>query len=617
MHKALLLLLCSTVLHVGVSQTLSTVLPRTETVAPPIQRCSLDDQAAFVATLPKAQECGASLITVFGPTANNTVALRNALVNLCTDDCGGTYASFLESTCNDKVSAETIRLYCTPTNGSTDAGPYCSFTIGSFTNQSLFNNLYSCNETDVCSPMCRRALTNIKAQVGCCYQNAYNNSGYNEQLLNAGFITPSDFEALQKLNDPVGNPWTLCDITPPQGCGPSSIRPPVPPHCKLEDQVAFISSLPNAAACGPSIATVFLPPANNTMALRRALENVCTSDCGGVYSNYLRSNCNDRFGAESLRIYCTPTNGSARVGNYCRFAVGDILDQSLLDDLDLCNETSCTAGCTAALLKLKRQTGCCYQNVYNNTVYNRELLNSGFITPSEFTHIQQLNNPYANPWTLCGIEPPRKCGPPVIRPPPPPRCTLDDQVAYISSLPNAAVCGQSIATVFLPPANNSMALPRALENVCTNDCGGVYSNFLTSTCNDRFGAESLRIYCTPTNGSATVGNYCRFAVGDILDRSLLDDLDLCNETSCTAGCMAALLKLKRQTGCCYQNVYNNTVYNRELLHSGFITPSEFTHIQQLNNPYFSPWTSCGIEPPRRCGPPVFRPPAKGIIAVTT
>ena len=185
---------------------------------------------------------------------------------------------------------------------------------------------------------------------------------------------------------------------------------------------------------------------------------MCTNDCGGVYSNFLQSTCNDQFGAESLRIYCTPTNRSAAVGNYCRFAFGDILNTSFFNDLFLCYNTTsdspCSSGCREALLRLKHQAGCCYQNIYNNTMYNRELLNVGFITPSEFTGLQQrkLNNPDVNPWTLYEIEPPRKCSAPIFKPPAPPRCIINDQIAFVSSHPNAAVCGRSIATVCDPPA---------------------------------------------------------------------------------------------------------------------------------------------------------------------
>ena len=602
------------------TQTLPTVLPRTETVAPPaIQKCTLDDQITIISTFPNAAVCGPSIATVFDPPANNSLALANALKNVCTDDCGGVYSNFLQSTCNDRLGAESLRIYCTPTNGSAAVGNLCRFAAGDLLNASLFDDLFLCYNTSSespCSSGCRAALLRLKRQAGCCYQNVYNNTVYNRELLNAGFITPTEFTGLQQLNNPDINPWTLCEIEPPRKCRAPIFKPPAPPRCTLDDQIAFISSHPNAAVCGPSIATVFDPPANNSLALANALKNVCTDDCGGVYSNFLQSTCNDRLGAESLRIYCTPTNGSAAVGNLCRFAAGDLLNASLFDDLFLCYNTSsespCSSGCRAALLRLKRQAGCCYQNVYNNTVYNRELLNAGFITPTEFTGLQQLNNPDINPWTLCEIEPPRKCRAPIFKPPAPPRCTLDDQIAFISSHPNAAVCGPSIATVFDPPANNSLVLVNALKNVCTDDCGGVYSNFLKTACNDPLGAESLEIYCTPTNGSAVAGNLCRFAAGDLLNSSFYNDLFLCynvtSDSPCSAGCRAALLRLKRQVGCCYQSVFNTTMYNRQLLNAGFITPREFTGLQQLNNPDVNPWLLCEIEPPKKCGVPLFGPP---------
>lgn len=419
MHVAFVLLLCSTMIHVGVSQTLPTVLPHMETVAPPIiKKCTLEDQIAFITTLPNAAVCAQSIETIFTQPVNNTVALTNALKNMCTDDCGGIYANYLQSTCNDEVGAETLRLYCTPSNGSAAVGSYCRFAAEDLVSPSLHT---LCNESEVCSPSCRGALMTFKAQVGCCYQNAYNNSEFNEQLLNTGFITPSEFAELQELNNPGRNPWTLCDVKPPQKCGPPQIRPPAPNRCTLEDRVAFALSFPNEASCGISLGTVFQPPTNNSMALHTALANVCNSDCGGVYLNFWESTCNDRLNAEALRVFCTPTNGSAAVGNYCRFAAGDILNLTLFDDLSLgckkTNDSSCSPGCRAALLRFKRQVGCCYQNVYNNTLYNRELLNAGYITPSGFTGLQQLNNPYANPWTLCEIEPPKKCAPPQFKPP--------------------------------------------------------------------------------------------------------------------------------------------------------------------------------------------------------
>ena len=618
MQVALVLVLvlctCSTVVHVGVSQSLPTVLPRTETVPPPIQTCSQDDQIAFFSSLPNAAVCGSSVGTVFAPPANDTVTLANALKNVCTDDCGGIYADYLKSTCKDELGAETLRIYCTPTNGSAAVGSYCYYATRDPVFR-LFDRLSSCNESEFCSPSCRRALMNVEDEVGCCYQNVFNNTVYSQQLLSGGFITPSELAGLQKLNNPVSNPWNVCGIKPPQKCGPPLIRPPPPPRCMLEDQIAFISSFSNAAVCGLSLATVFVPPPDDSIALSRALTNVCTDDCAGVYSNFLKSVCNDQLGAESLAIYCTPTNRSAAVGNYCRYAAGDILNSSIFSGLFLCDsESSCSPACREALLRLKRQVGCCYQNVYNNTAYNRELLRAGFITSTEFTGLQQLNFPNYNLWVLCEIEPPKKCGAPLFKPPAPPKCTLNDQIAFISSLPNVAVCGPSIGTVLTPgpPASNdSTALTRALMNVCTNDCGGVYSNYLSTTCNDQLAAENLRILCVPTHGAAVAGPYCRFA-SDI-DISYFDDFPCINSSSrgssCSPRCRAALLRIKAEVGCCYQELYNNTLYGREQLLAGFLTPIIFTEFQLLNNPVTNPWIVCDVTPPRHC-PAQPRPDSK-------
>ena len=618
MQAVTTLLLCAAACSVVVSQMPPTVLPQTD--APPASICSLQDQIAFISTFPNAAKCGPAIATVFTPPSNDSTALEDALDNVCSNDCGGKYSNFLKSTCSDELGAETLRVYCAPTNGSAAVGDFCRYAAGDIFNTSLFDDLDVCHnstEERPCAPGCRRALNRIKNQLGCCYQNVYNNTRYNTYLLNAGYITPSEFTGLQSLNQPSVNPWTLCDVTPPQKCNPPPFKPPAPPMCTLQDQIAFISTFPNAAKCGPAIATVFTPPSNDSTALEDALDNVCSNDCGGKYSNFLKSTCSDELGAETLRVYCAPTNGSAAVGDFCRYAAGDIFNTSLFDDLDVCynstEERPCAPGCKRALNRIKNQLGCCYQNVYNNTRYNTYLLNAGYITPSDFTGLQSLNQPSVNPWTLCDVTPPQKCNPPPFKPLAPPMCTLQDQIAFISTFPNAAKCGPAIATVFTPPSNDSTALEDALDNVCSNDCGGKYSNFLKSTCSDELGAETLRVYCAPTNGSAAVGNFCRYAAGDIFDTSLFDDLNVCHnsteERPCAPGCRRALNRIKNQLGCCYQNVYNNTRYNTYLLNAGYITPSDFTGLQSLNQPSVNPWTLCDVTPPQKCNPPPFKPPA--------
>ena len=174
-------------------------------------------------------------------------------------------------------------------------------------------------------------------------------------------------------------------------------------------------------------------------------------------------------------------------------------------------------------------------------------------------------------------------------------------------LPNAAVCGRSIATVFSLFPSDLVTLSLALTNVCTKVCGEMYANFLEIFCNDKFTANSLRVSCTPTHGSAAMGDYCRFALADILDISVLDALFSCYnftmEVLCVEDCRAALLDLKTQVGCCYQSIYNNTLYFSHLYEAGFITLDEYNAVHDLNNPAHNPWVLCDIKPPKRCDIP--------------
>jgi hypothetical protein len=90
-------------------------------------------------------------------------------------------------------------------------------------------------------------------------------------------------------------------------------------------------------------------------------------------------------------------------------------------------------------------------------------------------------------------------------------CTTDDWTSYLATLPNADTCGPSIIAVlqFVTTGSDNHDLPNALENVCNLECGGAFATYLTSTCNDSFTAELLERYCTFTNGTSTLGAYCR------------------------------------------------------------------------------------------------------------
>ena len=422
MRVALMLMLYSTAVHVGVSQLLPTVLPRTETVPPLIQKCQANDQFPFLESLPNGGQCILSLGTIDGSAVTTPFQVADALVNVCNDDCGGIYSKFLESPCNDPTAAEFIRITCTPTNGSAAVGDVCHYALPMIMDSQLLTEFSSCDNvtSDLpCTSSCREALMKLKAQIGCCFQNVYNNTIYDiQQFRNNGFLTQNELDSLRMLTNPDTNPWMICEIEPPEICGAPLFKPPPPPQCTPDDLTDFLSSLPNAAVCGPSIANVLTLPTNDSTELAKVLDNVCTNDCGGVYSDFLKSTCNDQFQAETLRIWCVRTNGNATAGPYCRFAV----EASLSNELSMCDSSSsCSPGCRSALLQFTDQIGCCYQDLFNNTFYYRQQVLNKIITAREFTKFTQINNPVIGPWTLCGVPVPSKCP---EQPPPDGKCTV-------------------------------------------------------------------------------------------------------------------------------------------------------------------------------------------------
>ena len=210
---------------------------------------------------------------------------------------------------------------------------------------------------------------------------------------------------------------------------------------------------------------------------------------------------------------------------------------------------------------------------------------------------------------ICEIEPPQICSAPLFKAPPSPQCTTDDLINFLPSLPNPAVCGPSIANVLtLSAVNDSTELANALDIVCNTDCGEVYSEFLKTTCNDQFQAETLRILCVRTNGNANAGPYCRFAV----EASLFNELSTCDgssTSSCSPSCRSALLQFTDEIGCCYQDLFNNSFYYQQQVLNEVITTSEFTTFTEINDPLSSPWAVCDVSVPRKC--PNIQPPTEG------
>ena len=173
-------------------------------------------------------------------------------------------------------------------------------------------------------------------------------------------------------------------------------------------------------------------------------------------------------------------------------------------------------------------------------------------------------------------------------------CSASDQSTYVIQ-ELSITCGFSLQTV--NSSLNSNDVDAALDNVCTDQCGGELSEWLLNQCNDAPGAAGLYYWCLDTNGTAAFSR-CRYAFPPHFDVSSLGSAAVClaaNETNpCPDGCNTALMGIAA-LGCCYQSLYNNTVYLQSALSAGFLTQDYFQALQGLGNPLL--WAACQVIPP--------------------
>ena len=184
--------------------------------------------------------------------------------------------------------------------------------------------------------------------------------------------------------------------------------------CGPQEYIAFITSLPNAQTCGEGINVSFQGPGAVALTSdegRQKFAGVCTQDCAGRIAEWLRITCNDPLQSLDIGLWCYETDG--QVGDYCRYATGDVFNVTFLENLDVCMaatpQVPCAPGCADALNALTIQIGCCYQNLYNNSEYISGLLSRNFITQDQYDGLLDLGNNNDNPWIGCEIQAPMSC----------------------------------------------------------------------------------------------------------------------------------------------------------------------------------------------------------------
>ena len=144
------------------------------------------------------------------------------------------------------------------------------------------------------------------------------------------------------------------------------------------------------------------------------LDAICTDECAGKLANWLERECGGTLNATSLYYSCLQTSGIASVGRYCRYAIPPVFntDAEIFNVFIACTNVfstgQCTDQCALVLTSFSQKLGCCYQSLYNNSVYYEKASAIGELAPSDVTKLQMLGN--LTLWVnLCQVTPPGVC----------------------------------------------------------------------------------------------------------------------------------------------------------------------------------------------------------------
>ena len=172
----------------------------------------------------------------------------------------------------------------------------------------------------------------------------------------------------------------------------------------------------------------------------QALDTICTTSCAGALVEYLErpTSCNDSGTADSIKIWCQPADGGSIPR--CRFAF-DQVDPTVLnnDNLGTCAAFAftriCPSTCATALRNISTIMGCCYQNIYNNSLVLDFLRSSGRILSTQMIFLEGLRNSAL--WGACNVDTPPACSSPIFR----------DDLVVSDSIVSDSIVNDSVSTV--------------------------------------------------------------------------------------------------------------------------------------------------------------------------
>ena len=167
--------------------------------------------------------CGLGLLTFyFGPSANATdMELQDAVNTTCQQNCGGFYADYTFENCNDLFTPLSLISYCLPTGEEGAGQDRCRYFAPDNLDTSLIDNLEPCMSydeemPDTCPANCASALTSFANEVGCCYQNLYNDTTSLGVFVATDLLTADQAYFLGNITDP--DLWSACSVDQEPSC---------------------------------------------------------------------------------------------------------------------------------------------------------------------------------------------------------------------------------------------------------------------------------------------------------------------------------------------------------------------------------------------------------------
>ena len=168
-----------------------------------------------------------------------------ALNTICTADCAGKLANWLQNECDGTFNATSLYYLCLQTGGRATVGRYCQYSIPPAfdADQEILTVFQACENTlqQLCTDQCEMQLRSFAGQLGCCYQSLYNNTDFVRGAAAIGELATQDVMELQTLGNPAL--WSACGVTPPGRCTIESFDFPTDGSVKLLPCLSVLATL--------------------------------------------------------------------------------------------------------------------------------------------------------------------------------------------------------------------------------------------------------------------------------------------------------------------------------------------------------------------------------------